>query len=62
MRLTGGQPPFFFYFLVCEQLLKGIVYPLAVKSTQILDLAHQKAGVVRSSSLPLQARFHYLSL
>ena len=49
-------------FLVCEQLLKGIVYPLAVKSTQVLDLAHQKAGVVRSSSLPLQARFHSLSL
>ena len=47
---------------MCEQLLKGIVYPLAVKSTQVLDLAHQKAGVVRSSSLPLQARFHYLYL
>ena len=27
-----------------EQLLKGIVYPLAVKSTQVLDLAHQNAG------------------
>ena len=36
---------FFFGFVfvhVCEQLLKGIVYPLAVKSTQVLDLAHQK--------------------
>ena len=29
-------------FQVCEQLLKGITYPLAVKSTQVLDLAHQK--------------------
>ena len=27
--------------VLCEQLLKGIVYPLAVKSTQILALAHQ---------------------
>ena len=53
---------FHFLFLVCEQLLKGIIYPLAVNSTQVLVQAHQKAGVVRSSSLPLQARFHYLSL
>ena len=35
----------FFFFLVCEQLLKGIVYTLAVKSTQVLDLAHQKERV-----------------
>ena len=57
---------FSFLLQVCEQLLKGIVYPLAVKSTQVLDLTHQKrarcSGVVRSSFLPLQARFHYLSL
>ena len=33
------------FFLVCEQLLKGIVYPLAIKSTQVLDLAHQKERV-----------------
>ena len=42
------------------------------KSTQrtnvlLLDLVHQKecvivSGAARSSSLPLQARFHYLSL
>ena len=25
--------------------LKGIVYPLAVKSTQVLDLAHQKERI-----------------
>ena len=46
---------FFFYsflslsflkiILVCEQRLKGIVYPLAVKSTQVLDLAHQNERV-----------------
>ena len=35
-------PPLFFFFLVCEQLLKGIVYQLAVKSTQVLDLAKKK--------------------
>ena len=29
---------------------------------QSVSPAHQKACVVRSSSLPLQARFHYLSL
>ena len=56
----------FFFFLVCEQLLKGIIYPLAVKSTQVLDPVHQKerflSSVVGSSPLPLQARFHYLSL
>ena len=36
---------FLFCFEVCEQLLKGIVYPLAVKSTQVLDLAHQKERI-----------------
>ena len=30
---------------MCEQLLKGIVYPLAEKNTQLLDLAHQKERV-----------------
>ena len=34
---------FFFFFEVCEQLFKGIVYSLAVKkSKQRQDLAHQK--------------------
>ena len=58
--------------VLCEQLLKGIVYPLAVKSTQILALAHQAktktnkqtallSATVRSSSVPLLVRFHYLS-
>ena len=27
---------------VCEQLLKGVVQPLAVKITQVLDLPRQK--------------------
>ena len=36
---------FFFFFQVCKQLLKGIVYPLAVKSTKALDLTHQKEHV-----------------
>ena len=38
---------------------------LGIEPGKVLDLAHQKAycsGVVRSSSLPSQARFHYLSL
>ena len=30
---------------MCEQLLKGIVYLLAVKSTEVLDLAHQNECV-----------------
>ena len=30
---------------MCQQLSKGIVYPLAPKSTQVLDLAHQKEFV-----------------
>ena len=34
-----------YMFLVCEHLLKGIVYPLAAKSTQVLDLAHQKERI-----------------
>ena len=29
-----------------EQLLKGIVYPLAVKTTQVLDLAHKKISSI----------------
>ena len=32
-------------FQMCEQLIKGIVYPLAVESTQVLDLGHQKERV-----------------
>ena len=34
-----------FFLLVREQPLKGIIYPLAVKSTQVLDLAHQKERI-----------------
>ena len=33
------------FFEVCEQVLKGIVYTLAVKSTQVLDLVYQKERV-----------------
>ena len=54
----------FFSFQVCEQLLKGIVYPLAVKSTQVLKTSSPKrarcSGVFGSSSLPLPAHFHSL--
>ena len=28
--------------LMCQQILKGVVDLLAVKSTRVLDLAHQK--------------------
>ena len=35
----------YFFFQACEQLLKGIAYPQAVKSAQVLDLAHQKERV-----------------
>ena len=38
-------PLLLFFFLVCETAFKGIVYPLAVKSTQVLDLAHQKERI-----------------
>ena len=31
-----------FSLLVCEELLKGIVYPLAVKIHNVPDLVHQK--------------------
>ena len=34
-----------FCFLVCEQLLKAIVDPLVVKTTKVLDLAHEKERV-----------------
>ena len=37
-----------FSFLVCEQLLKGIVYPLAIKAHNVLDLVHQKEFVTLS--------------
>ena len=36
---------FLFCFLVCEQLLKAIVDPLVVKTTKVLDLAHEKERV-----------------
>ena len=39
-----------FFFVECKQLLKGIVYPLAVKSTQLLDLAQQKQHLTFWSS------------
>ena len=34
-----------FFLKVCEQLSQGIVYPLAAKSAQVLDIAHQKERV-----------------
>ena len=40
--ISSSSSPF---LLVCEQFLKGIIHPLAVKSTQTLDLAHQKERV-----------------
>ena len=47
-----------------EQLLKDIVYPLAVKRRQVLELAQQQTnksvlltGVARSSSLPLSLKY-----
>ena len=54
----------FFNFVMHEQLLKDIVYPLAVKSRQVLELAQQQTkksvlltGVARSSSLPLSLKY-----
>ena len=47
-----------FLFLVCEQLLAGLVYPLAVKARNLLDLIFiQKSalllsGAARSTSFP----------
>ena len=43
---------------MCEQRLKGIVDPLAMKAHNVLDLVHQTecvtyAGALGSSSLPL---------
>ena len=32
-------------FLVCEQLLGDIIYPLAVKAHSVLDLVPQKESV-----------------
>ena len=51
---------YFYFFSSVGTVLKGIIYPLAAKSTQVLDLAHQKntqknvllSGVFRVSSLP----------
>ena len=43
-------------FLVCGELLMGIVYPLAVIAHNALDLVHQKrassSGAARPSSSP----------
>ena len=36
---------FSLFFQVFDQFLKGFVYPLAAKSTQVQDLAHQKERV-----------------
>ena len=42
---------FFFFFFVCANSLKGIVYPLAVKSTPRTGSSSPK-GAVRYSRLP----------
>ena len=53
-----------FYFLLCEQLPKGIILPTNCKSTQRARsnssgrVGH--SGAPRSSSFPLLAPFHYL--
>ena len=43
--------------LTCHQLLKVIIYPLAIKAHNVLELVHQKdallSGAARSSSFPL---------
>ena len=31
-----------FTFLACEQLLEGIIYPLAVKAHNVLDIVYQQ--------------------
>jgi len=51
-----------FSFLVCEQLLKGVVYPLAVKAHSVLDNYSIKkntllSGAARSSSSPFVGAF-----
>ena len=55
-------------FLVCEQLLKGIVYPLTAKVQNVLKLVQFTkrnallSSVARSSYFRLQAPIHYISL
>ena len=51
-----------FSFLMCEQLLKGVVYPLAVKAYSVLDNYSIKkntllSGAARSSSSPFVCAF-----
>ena len=51
-----------FLFLVCEQPLKGVVYPLAVKAHSVLDNDSIKqntllSGAARSSSSPFVGAF-----
>ena len=38
---------------MCEQLLEGVVYPLAVKAHNVLDLVHQKERVTLVVQLDL---------
>ena len=58
-RFSPLPPPF---VQVCEQLVKGIVYPLAEKSTQVLDLAHQKERMWLDTVPSLYMRAFIISL
>ena len=53
----------FLLFLVCTQLLKGIIYPLVVQAHSNWR-GHQKSmllfGAAGASSFPLETCFHYL--
>ena len=66
--LSGTDSIFFFFhfFLVCETVFKGYCLPTSCKKHTGTGASSPKrahcSGVVRSSFLLLQARFHYLSL
>ena len=59
-------PLLLFFFLVCETAFKGYCLPTSCKKHTGTGSSSPKrahcSGVVRSSFLPLQAHFHYLSL